>query len=281
MGSTQQDITFLATYYRDTGFVNWISSNNFIGITAQNVAKYYSLFQRSVMCQNKFCYECSGFVPVWSNEYEIANACFKQEKCVVKVKQEQQAAADDFANKFNPPPVFASINLEALTKLSPLVIPTIKSYVLNYGPKLKNGLYIYSAEHGVGRSSLLWWVLTELVKQRKIYNGYVAETSGMFAEKLVCDVTEAGHPYFKLAVSCDILILDDVGSENYTPGYTERLLTILEDRYRNLKPVVVSSVRPMELWAWKENREPELFSKFSKMCAYMQADQADVESEIV
>ena len=282
MQANDADVKFLATYYQDGNFVAWLTYYNFVGVTAQNVAKYYVVYHKAVLCQEHRCDECDGMALLpGMPEHTISNGTIPQQKCPIRIQDEQREAAMTLSNTFKPPPVFANVNLDTLTKLSPAVKPTLDSYVLNYEPRIKNGLYIYSAEHGIGRSTVMWWLLTTLVRKFKIHTGYISETSGMFSEKIVCDSKEDGHPFFKLAISCDILMIDDLGSENYTTGYTERLVTILEDRYRNLKPVVVSSVRAFEPWAWTDGREPEIFSKLSKLCTLLRLDDVAVDEGIV
>ena len=277
MNENKDAVNFLALYYQDPKFVQWVQKHGFNAITAQTVAKYFSLFKRDVLCDTLECSGCTGFKAAWANEYEIQTGTFKQVPCAIRQQEARQLAAWEVERNFVMPPVFRNTDFNLLTQNNPRLKTRLLEYIASFPLAEHNGLYLYSAVRGLGRSRLLWYITKQLVSEHKIYKGVVAETTGMFAEKLICDSQESGHPFFKQAVACDLLVLDDIGSEHYTPGYTDRLLTILEDRYRNGRPTIVSSLRPLEDYAWESGREPEIFSKLNNMCNAIRVDNTDLE----
>ena len=268
---------FLATYYQEAAFVRWISSNNFQAITVDNVGRYYSLYLRHRMCEELRCHECPGMKPMWTSEHEIHTGRFTQRACATKQALLDESSSTAVLRQFTMPKVFESAGFDLLTKIDPKAMTAIKEYIIAYPKKTTPGLYLYSGERRIGRSAALWCILRELVMARKIHADYLATTGPMFAELIIADAIVDGHPYFNQAKNCDLLMIDDFGVERFTDGYTDRLLAILESRYWNMRPVLVSSTKPLSDWAWAEGREPLLLSKLESMTNCIRLDTAEME----
>jgi len=271
------DIDFLAAYYQEAKFVQWLQKNNLTAMTVENVARYYSLYQRDIMCEELRCHTCAGLKAEWKTEHEIHTGKFTQKNCPIKKTMLLESAAASVQRQLSIPPAFANIKLEELTRIQPKAMSSIVDFIQSFPRAKKNGLYLYSGERQIGRTSALWCIVRALVERHKIYSNFILTTGTMFAENIVLDTRVEGHPYFQRALTCDLLIIDDFGSEKFTDGYTDRLIAILEERYWYLRPILISSKRPLVDWGWAEGREPMLFSKMENTCEGLRLDNAEIE----
>jgi len=275
------DKEIFALYYQDPLFVGWITSNNFQRITAENINKYFSLHTRILNCQRRECAACTGLIPKWESEQDIIENKLTQNPCQIYEHLRQEASAANMRMRTKIPPAFKDVLLDNLTRVRPVAREELRRYVADYPQVVPTGLYIYSAERRVGRSSVMWCVVKELLEAGKLFNGIILSTAAMFSENLIKDATTTwDHPLFDKAVTCDLLMLDDFGQENYTKAYTDKLLAILEHRNWYNMPVIVSSTRNKASWAWADGQEPDVFSKIMDTTKLIRLDDADAEAII-
>lgn len=278
MTVSRADNELFALYYQDRAFVAWVTANNFQRINAENVGKYFSLHTRLVDCQIRACQTCTGMVPSWQNEQEIVDGSYAQNRCRVFEQLQREASAKEVTARTKIPPVFKDATFDNLTRIRPAALAELRQYVQDYPNVSPPGLYLYSAERRIGRTTALWCIAKALLGSYKLYTGVIVTTCAMFSENLIKDATTTwDHPLFDQARTCDLLLLDDFGQENYTKAYTEKLLAILEDRYWNARPVIVSSTRNKASWAWSEGQEPQVFSKVIDTTRLIRLDEADAE----
>jgi DNA replication protein DnaC len=270
------DLDFMASYYREAGFVGWLEKNKFHAITAANAGRYYAVYNQLKNCEAKQCVICPGYIPKWTAEHDVQTGKIKIEKCRVKEQVIQETAGASFSDRHGAPLMFRDKTLSN-TSIIEKSKQEIDKYIIDFPNSRLPGLYLYSAEHHIGRTTAMWHIIKELLSKKKLYNDFIMTSSGMFAEAIIRDARTDDHFYFDRARNADLLAIDDFGSERYTDGYVDRMIAILEDRYWNKKPILLSSTRAFETWAWHENRESDVFSKLQSMTTYVRLDEDESE----
>ena len=256
--------SLLVPYYKNQGFLKWLSDSNYHNQNENNIANYFSLYQRVTLCKEDRCYDCAGLVPVGYTEADIMTGIVQSEKCPRKNKEGRDQAAQAIQERAVIPPVFQDITYNDLPLVDFVAIEFVKGYVEAFPKNKPAGLYLYASANGVGRTSLLWIIIQEILRQRKIFSSFVFNTVTMFIDHLQTDMYTERHEFMKQATQCDMLILDDFGREKETEWSSAKLEAILEERWWYKRPVLIASTIPPEPWAWHSAAEKSLLSKIQK-----------------
>ena len=71
----------------------------------------------------------------------------------------------------------------------------------------------------------------------------------------------------------DLLVIDDLGKENLTPWASEMLFTIIDERYRNMKAVIITTnLMPKEL---SQHIDEAIMSRLAEMCTFIKVSGED------
>ena len=260
----QEESEWVQQYYTHPGFLAWAAQEKLQGITAENVQKYFTLFQHYVMCREKRCHDCSGTIPSWSNESEITSGLLKQTKCTHQEQQQEELAIKQLMKQAPIPAAFKELTVEGLTALTVDVIEEVRNFVKLFPNNAPPGLYLYASVHGVGRTSLMWLIVRGLLERGKLFKGFVFHTTPLFIDKLQTDMFTQEHLFMNKALMCDLLVLDDFGREKATQWSSAKIEAIIEERSWNNRPIILSSVIPPDNWAWQTAKEQSLMSKIRK-----------------
>ncbi|MBE3554665.1 MAG: primosomal protein DnaI [Thermicanus sp.] len=101
------------------------------------------------------------------------------------------------------------------------------------------GLYFYG-EFGVGKSYLMGAVANRLVEEG--YSVYFVHVPTFFREIKQSLADQSFTEKMRELETCDCLILDDIGAENFTPWLRDEVLgPLLQYRIQNEKPILYTS----------------------------------------
>lgn len=115
----------------------------------------------------------------------------------------------------------------------------VVDYVNNFIELKKGtGLYIYSEANGSGKTHIVCACAVSLIKTYRINVKFSTVT------EMLNDIKESfenNTPVLKRYQECDLLVLDDFGSEKKTEWSEETLFTILDYREKNELPTLYTS----------------------------------------
>jgi DNA replication protein DnaC len=144
---------------------------------------------------------------------------------------------------------------------------------------------------GCGKTHLVWCKIKELCKKFTITNSYDrCWTSGEgFTEKNLLFTTtpvllseikacfdnpnKSGQDIIKAHCTCDYLILDDLGAEKITDYTREVLYQIIDYRYSNCKPLIITS--NLDLNKIAECFDDRIASRISATCKIITLEKTD------
>ena len=119
------------------------------------------------------------------------------------------------------------------------------------------GLYIYGGV-GVGKTFYASCIANEIAK---VYGGTVKALSiTMVLNELFS--TEEKAQYITRLVNHDLLIIDDLGTERRTGYTTEQVFSIIDERYKTKKPLIITSNVPYSALSQNERID----SRIIEMC---------------
>ncbi|RQW76797.1 MAG: hypothetical protein EHM14_15800 [Methanothrix sp.] len=244
----------LNIYYQNKPFSDWVRSRVFVGITPDNIAKYFSIFQRYEMCQKEQCHDCAGIMPEWATEEEIQTGLFKQTKCEKKKAQLTQI----LKNKI--PPLYETASLN---KYNEDVRKVVENFISGF-PKSK-GLYIYSVKHNVGKTTLIWAIINRLMQERKFNSEFIYNNAVDVAMAIHEDAFENNHTVFKSYKECSLFIIDDFGDYNMTQSMVSKIRAIFDYRLAYQLPVIIVGSTPPEQWAYEKSPIESTMLKLLRM----------------
>lgn len=115
----------------------------------------------------------------------------------------------------------------------------IKNYADNFSKKTEHGYCIYGRP-GNGKSHLAAALVNAVIQ-----NGYTAvfiEVPDLFAQiKATYDGEGSEDAIMRSLAVCDLLVLDDAGAEKPTEWVQEKFYQIINTRYKNRLPVVITT----------------------------------------
>jgi DNA replication protein DnaC len=245
----------LTIYYQNIPFADWVKSRKFVGVTQDNVSKYFSVYQRYDMCQKSQCHDCVGLVPDWSSEEEIQTGLFKQVKC----EKKKQQLLINFKNKI--PPIYKDADY---TKYNDDVKRAVEIFINGF-PKT-NGLYIYSVKHNIGKTTLVWSIINKLLQEKKFTSDFIYNNTVDMAMELHEDAFENNHTLYKEYKNCSLLVIDDFGDYNMTQATLAKIRSILDFRHaQKVLPVIIVGSTPSDQWAFEKSPLESTMLKILKM----------------
>lgn len=265
----------IQTYLSNPGFKSWISTNKFHLFTDDNIHRYYSIYQHLVRCHQKKCAECSGEVVTISKEEDITNDSVKYRKCFVPYEAARKEMADTLSKSVIIPPHYRDLTWENTTRLSKAIKDNIANFVKDFpNPKQPCGLYLYSLEKRAGKTTILWLILKDLLRDKKIFRGYIVQSTPMFMSDLRKEEfsKDGESDLFEKALTCDILMLDDFGKEKHTPQLQARLFSVIEERLVHNRPTIYASNIPPDPFIWSTPFEQDLITRINESTVNLNLD---------
>lgn len=128
----------------------------------------------------------------------------------------------------------------------------------------KNGLLL-SGEVGCGKTHVAVGVLREIIM--KGYSGMYYNSPDLLRDIRATfdrssETTE--DDLLEMVTSIDLLVFDDVGAERMTEFVLDRFYLIVNERYENAKPVIVTT--NLNEATLEEHLGPRIVSRLSEMC---------------
>ena len=191
------------------------------------------------------CLRCAGTGWIFKtvDEVEVVNRC----TC------DEETRAERFAARSGIPPLYANASTEnfSLPKDNPIahrglasVMLTVRTFVREYPVVDKAGL-LFIGETGVGKTHLAVAALNALLQRGfegvffdyqtlldRIRSGYDRSSGSMDKEA------------YRLALDCEILLLDDLGAHRVTDWVEDTVASIITHRCNHRKPVIVTTNLP-------------------------------------
>ncbi len=191
------------------------------------------------------CLRCGGTGWIFKtvDEVEVVNRC----TC------DEETRAERFASRSGIPPLYANASTEnfSLPKDNPIahrglasVMLTVRTFVREYPVVDKAGL-LFIGETGVGKTHLAVAALNALIQRGfegvffdyqtlldRIRSGYDRSSGSMDKEA------------YRLALDCEILLLDDLGAHRVTDWVEDTVASIITHRCNHRKPVIVTTNLP-------------------------------------
>ena len=101
----------------------------------------------------------------------------------------------------------------------------------------KQGIIFYG-NCGTGKTFASACISNHLMKHGKTV---LALSLNNYLNKIRRDQASAEMELQKHIISCDLLVIDDVGSENKTEWVMEKIFSLLDTRYRTGKPIIITT----------------------------------------
>jgi DNA replication protein DnaC len=131
------------------------------------------------------------------------------------------------------------------SEISDRIKKNITKYLSNLPDMFKNGygFYFWSKEPGTGKTTMLTYIVRELVKQGySVYCESLVEIKKKLKQEFDSKVE---NPLLDRIKSVDVLSIDDIGSEKGSGWLSEVMKDIIDDRYNNCKVLMLTSNYPM------------------------------------
>ena len=117
-----------------------------------------------------------------------------------------------------------------------------RKYAEDFSRETTEGICIYGRP-GNGKSHLAAALVNAVI--RRGYTAVFIEVPDLFARiKATYDGEGSEDRIMRSLASCDLLILDDAGAEKPTPWVREKFYQIINARYKDRKPVVITTNTP-------------------------------------
>lgn len=128
------------------------------------------------------------------------------------------------------------------------------------------GLYIYGGV-GTGKTFYASCIANEVARV------YGEKIKALSINKILNDIFSTKNPseYIKELMSADLLVIDDLGTERKTDYGLEQVFTVIDERYKTQKPLIITSnVDYAALTRWNDIRYKRIYDRIIDMCLPLQ-----------
>lgn len=147
----------------------------------------------------------------------------------------------------------------------------------------RNGLYLVGPT-GTGKTHLSYAIINGVIEkyQTPVVAGTVPDLLEMFRPKQ--KKNEQAEERLELAKTVDLLLLDDLGAEKDSEWVAERLFLIINARYLNQLPTIITSNVPLDALETDPYGKPiigweRITSRIREMCHRLLMDGEDFRRE--
>ena len=202
-------------------------------------------------------------------EYVAECDCLKRDK--------EQKKLHDLFRSAKVPERYIDKSLDNFIQFrQPDAYKTAKTFLEKWPDIKKAGRGIcFVGDVGTGKTHLSFAVFNDLV--RRGVSG-LAVTVPDLMDELRPRSEEKQMEQIETLKTIDILLLDDLGAQRNTPWVTERLFIIINARYNNLKPTIITSNSRLEeldkVEGWKR-----IVDRISEMCRAVKVEGPSFRNE--
>ncbi|ACV64887.1 IstB domain protein ATP-binding protein [Desulfofarcimen acetoxidans DSM 771] len=142
----------------------------------------------------------------------------------------------------------------------------------------KNGLYIVGPT-GTGKTHLAYAIISQLIQTHMVSVVSCIVPELMDTLRPQNNRNEA-EERFRLIKNTELVLLDDLGAEKESEWVVERLLVIINARYSNMVPTIITSNIPLDLLSVDKDRNlildwQRIVSRIREMCHLVLVDGDD------
>ena len=198
-------------------------------------------------CRLKQCADCEGYVYSLDSDGRFyATTCGTTKE---KRSNDSYNRLVDFAripkrysnNTFSN---FSFDNYEGSSRETVIDIFKKAQYYVENFPKNEQGrgFYIYSISRGVGKTRLVTTIANELIAKHRTNVRFATSLEILNTIKGTFDnKKENEKEYIDALIGCDLLIIDDFGTEKAKDWSDERWYSIINARYQDCRPTIYTS----------------------------------------
>ena len=196
-------------------------------------------FEAGFLDDAPICDTCGGTGYIGSNMCEcLAELCRQEQKKELTFLSAGQERFDQFRLDYYPDRVDQKLGVN-IRSLMEKTYQTCKKYAFSFSEK--SGNLLFSGDTGLGKT-----FLSACIARTVADSGYsvVYESAGHLFTKLErakFDPSEENRKEAAKYTLCDLLIVDDLGTEMGSQFVTSALYTLINDRLLERKPTIIST----------------------------------------
>ena len=136
---------------------------------------------------------------------------------------------------------------------------------------------VLCGKYGVGKTHLATATARKAMEEHG-YTIWFSTFAGMLQElKSAYGYSDDFARKMRKYKTVDLLVIDDLGKESLTPWGSETLFTIIDERYRNMKSLIITTnLMPNEL---SKHIDEAIMSRLAEMCKFIKVEGKDYRIE--
>nr|DAE10094.1 MAG TPA: Replicative helicase [Siphoviridae sp. ctGuJ10] len=138
----------------------------------------------------------------------------------------------------------------------------IIEYADNFSKNVTMGFYIYG-ETGVGKSLLAKKCMAKILN--KGFSAYITSVSKLMND-IKKEYNNSTRITFDWCIDVDLLVLDDFGAERCTDHDLDQLFLLLETRWRECKPIIITSNLNLQELSTRYDKYGRIYSRVIGTC---------------
>ena len=196
-------------------------------------------FEEGYLDDCPICDQCGGMGYIGSNMCEcLRELCRQEQKKELTFLSAGREHFDHFRLDYYPDRIDPTVGMN-IRSIMEKTFQACRRYAVNFSEK--SGNLLFSGDTGLGKT-----FLSACIARTVADRGYsvIYESAGnMFAklERAKFSGDEVAYADGRKYMECDLLIIDDLGTEMPSQFVTATLYTLINDRLLNNKPMIIST----------------------------------------
>lgn len=139
---------------------------------------------------------------------------------------------------------------------------SIIEYADNFNNDVSMGFYLYG-DTGVGKSLLAKKCMAKILNLG--FSSYITSVSKLMSD-IKKEYNSSSRETFDWCVDVDLLVLDDFGAERCTEHDLDQLFLLLETRWRECKPIIITSNLNLQELSVRYDKYGRIYSRVIGTC---------------